>query len=101
MFRRMLRRNGSNYKLAQDLLQLCTRHVRRQHSLSDLPVYLGEVGAGPADRGRVDDGGHLVEVVLEDPVEEYLVAVMDGLQHLDKRIWQSFAVLVLSSHLSL
>ena len=53
-----------------------------------LPVYLGEVRAGPADRWRVDDWGHLIEVVLEDPVEEYLVAVMDGLQHLDKKIWQ-------------
>ena len=46
------------------------------------------MGAGPADRGRVDDGGHLVEVVLEDPVEEYLVTVMDGLQHLDRRTSQ-------------
>ena len=84
----MIRRNGSKCKLAQDLLQLCTRRVRRQHCLSVLPVYLGEVRAGPADRWRVDDGGHLIEVVLEDPVEEYLVAVMDGLQHLDKKIWQ-------------
>ena len=63
--------------------------MRRQHCfISDFPVHLGEVGAGPSDSGRVDDGGHLVEVVLEDPVEEYLITVMDGLQHLDKRMWQ-------------
>ena len=63
-----------------------TCHIFQPHCLSDLPVYLGEVGAGPADRGRVDDRGHFVEVVFEDPVEEYLVAVMDGLQHLRKQV---------------
>ena len=52
----------------------------------DRPVYLREVRAGPPHRGRVDDRGHLVEVVLENPVEEYLVAVVDGLQHLRKPV---------------
>ena len=52
----------------------------------DRPVYLREVGAGPAHRGRIDDGGHLVEVVFQNPVEEYLVAVVDGLQHLRKQV---------------
>ena len=30
---------------------------------------MGEVGAGPADGGRVDDGGHLVKVVHKNSMK--------------------------------
>ena len=46
------------------------------------PVHVGEVGAGPAHRGCVDDGGHLAEVVHQQPVEQGLVPVLEGLEHI-------------------
>ena len=40
----------------------------------DVDVFL----AGQADGGGVDDGHHLLEVIGEHPVEEGLVAVLEG-----------------------
>ena len=45
-------------------------------------VDVGEILAGPAHGGRVDDGRHFYEVGHEDRVEEGLIAILQGLQDL-------------------
>jgi hypothetical protein len=54
-------------------LQIQIRFSLNTNPIFSAPVEVGEVGAGPADCRRVDNGSHLQEIVHQQPVEKGLV----------------------------
>ena len=68
---------GGQAVVEQRLLDVLRAVDRDEHPTGTV-VFDGEPLDDLADRGRVDDGKHLFDVVGEQPVEEHLVAVAEA-----------------------